>query len=158
MDLLAFPDHSRVWIYASDTAIDDPLIPDLFFEVQQFTRSWVSHQEDLKATGGILHNRFLVLLVDEIINKPGGCSIDKSVHFIQQLGLSYNVDFFNRELLFYLDKDLIQQTNIHKVAELYEQQLVQNETLFFDNLVSNKKDFIEHWLKPLNESWIKRFI
>ena len=106
LDLLAFPDHSRVWIYSSDQEIPDQSIPEIHQEIQAFAKNWLSHGSGLKATGGILHNYFIVLLVDEISNKPGGCSIDTSVKFIQSIGEKYNVNFFNRRIFHYIKNEM----------------------------------------------------
>ncbi|MEO6189842.1 MAG: hypothetical protein ABIO44_05145, partial [Saprospiraceae bacterium] len=86
LDLLAFPDDSRIWIYASDKIIPDKQVSEIHSSIQEFTKSWQSHQQDLAATGGILHNHFIILVVNENKNSPGGCSIDKSIHYVQSLG------------------------------------------------------------------------
>jgi hypothetical protein len=31
-------------------------------------------------------------------------------------------------------------------------------TLVFDNLVANRKEYINRWTVPLEESWMKRFV
>ena len=33
-----------------------------------------------------------------------------------------------------------------------------NDTLFFDNLVTTKEAFLRSWLVPLKDSWINRFV
>ncbi|MEZ4956316.1 MAG: hypothetical protein R2825_22350 [Saprospiraceae bacterium] len=43
-------------------------------------------------------------------------------------------------------------------AMLYKMGEINDETLVFDNLVKTKGELEEKWLKPLNESWHKRFV
>lgn len=93
MDLISFPDYSRVWVYGSDRKIPESLIWELNNKIYLFSQDWISHQKALRATGGLLHAYFLILIVDQQVNQPGGCSIDTSVRFIQNLGAEYQLDF-----------------------------------------------------------------
>ena len=158
LDLLAFPDHSKVWIYASDKFIDDTDIPNIHYEIKQFADQWVSHASGLKATGGILHNYFIVLVVDEQINKPGGCSIDSSVRFIKSIGEKYNVDFFNRNIFHYIQNEEILSIEKSNLDTAYQSKKITDNTLFFDPLVDSKITFIKQWLKPFGNSWHKRLM
>ncbi len=158
LNLIAFPDHSRVWIYTADKMIDDKFIPQVHRSIQEFVSKWHSHQQELVASGGILHNRFIVFIVDESKNAPGGCSIDKSVHFVQQLGTQLNIDFFNRNIIYYIQQEEILPTSLIELTSLSQQGKINQETKFFDPLVPNKKEFMQNWLKPLNTSWLNRFV
>lgn len=158
LDLLAFPEHSRVWIYPSDRFIADEFIPEIHYDIKKFTDQWISHSQDLKATGGILHNYFIVILVDEILNKPGGCSIDTSVRFVQGIGDRYQVNFFNRQMFHYIKDEIVHQIPQHGLAHKYTNGIIDDNTLFFDPLVNNKKDFIKNWLKPYSQSWHKKLM
>lgn len=158
LDLLAFPGTSRIWIYPSDQFIADESIPELHQTIRNFANEWQSHQEELVATGGILHNYFIVFVVDERKNSPGGCSIDKSVHFIQKLSEKYSVNFFNRMCCHYLLNEQVKTINLEDLNQAYQLGEINNDTLFFDPLVLNKEQFINEWLKPLSESWQRKFI
>lgn len=158
MDLISFPDYSRVWVYGSDRKIPESLIWELNNKIYLFSQEWISHQMALRATGGLLHAYFIVLVVDQQINQPGGCSIDTSVRFIQNLGAEYQLDFFNRNLFYYLEEGEVK--TIHRM-EVQKQEFsleINQDTLFFDNLVSDKLSFQKSWLKPLKDSWHAKFI
>lgn len=157
LDLIAFPEHSRIWIYGSDQELPVDRIFDIHDQIQDFISHWHSHQIGLVATGGILHNYFVILVVDESKNPPGGCSIDKSVHFIQNLGQQYSVNFFNRSIFHYLDSDRVMTVPLSLLPEYYEEGRIKNSTLFFNNLVNTKSDFINNWIQPLEKSWHFRF-
>lgn len=158
LDLIAYPDTSKVWIYPSSQFIDDQFIPEMYQSIQQFARQWTSHQLALFATGGILHNYFIVFVVNDQLNSPGGCSIDKSVHFLQDLGRTYNKDFFNRMIFHYLKDDNIFQVHANDLKSLYSDHKIDDETLFFNPLVKNKKEFLEQWLVPFKTSWHYQFL
>lgn len=157
-DLISYPDESRVWIYASDQKIDDKLLEPVTEKINQFTRDWTSHQQSLRASGGLLHNYFLVFVVDDGFNKPGGCSIDSSVRFVKQLGEELQVDFFNRNIFYYLQGEVVNSIAKEKLKSELEEGLINENTLFFDTLVQTKSEFLKHWLKPLQSSWHARLI
>lgn len=158
MDLLSFPDHSRVWIYGADKPIDPALIADLNTELFDFAKKWSSHQVSLKATGGLLHGVFAIFVVDETGNKPGGCSIDGSVQFIRKLGDKADVDFLNRQILYYLKDETVKCIPLNQLKSALASNEVNMETLFFDTLIQDKLSFQKFWLKPLKDSWQSRFL
>ena len=149
---------TRVWVYQSKRPFSDQEIPQVSSEIQQFAQGWVSHNRQLKAHAEVIHNRFLVLMVDESMAGASGCSIDKSVHFMQQLGQAYNTDLFDRMTFAWMDGDEVKTASNAEFAALYQKGEINDQTLVFDNLVKTKGELEEKWLKPLNESWHRRFV
>jgi len=158
MDLLSFPDNARIWIYAADREIQDDKVTAIHNRIVDFTREWSSHQQALKATGGLLHNYFVVFVVDDGHNKPGGCSIDSSVRFVKSLGEELNVDFFNRTVFYYLDNETVKVISKEDLPEALDEGRINESTLFFDTLVQTKVNFQKHWLKTLKKSWHSKLI
>lgn len=158
MDLLRFPDSSRVWIYTSSREFEDHELQGLQADIEAFTRQWTSHNQSLHATGGVLHNRFLVLVVDESMAGASGCSIDSSVHFIRALGDKYQTDFFDRTTFCFLDNNEVKALPMQDLKSAYQRGEIRGQTLFFDTLVNNKGDFIRAWLKPAENSWLARLL
>ena len=158
LDLLRYPESSRVWIYTSSREFTDAELTVLQPAIGDFARQWTSHNRDLHATGGILHNRFLVLVVDESHADASGCSIDTSVRFIKQLEADFSTDFFDRQLFSYLDDGEVYTLHQRDLKEAFQSGRINGNTLFFDNLVQNKGDFIKAWVKPLSSSWLARLV
>lgn len=152
------PANTRVWIYQSSRAFTAGEIPELKATLQQFAQNWVSHNRQLKSHGDVLHNRFLVLMVDESLAGASGCSIDSSVHFMQKIGQQYQTDLFDRMTFAWKQGDDVRTANSEAFAKLYAAGEINDQTLVFDNLVKTKGELEEKWLKPLNESWHKRFV
>ena len=152
------PPTTRIWIYQSSRPFNDDEIPRLKGNLQQFAQSWISHNRQLRAHADVLHNQFLILMVDESMAGASGCSIDKSVHFMQQLGQQYNTDLFDRMIFAWKDDTGVKTASSIEFAELYKKGEINDQTLVFDNLVKTKGELEEKWLKPLNESWHKRFV
>ncbi len=156
-DIDIFPQTARVWIYQSDREIPEGQAAKVHDAVYQFAQQWTSHNQALKATGGLLHRRFLVLMVNEYVAGVSGCSIDSSVAFVKQLGQALQVDFMDRLNFAYLDGDEVKTVHKQELPQAYSKGDVDDSTLFFDNLVNNKSDFVTRWKKPLADGWMKRF-
>ena len=92
----AFAPESRVWVYM----INRPLADTEAFSAQKvldaFAREWTAHNQALQAKAEVFQNQFVILMVDETRAGTSGCSIDKSVHFLEGLGQELGVDFFER--------------------------------------------------------------
>lgn len=149
---------SRVWIYQSSRPFSNEELPKLKNHLQQFAQGWVSHNRQLKAHADVLHNQFLVLMVDESMAGASGCSIDKSVHFMQQLEQAYNTNLFDRMTFAWKDGEEVKTASSQDFAAHYKNGSINDQTLVFDNLVKTKGELEEKWLKPLNESWHRRFV
>lgn len=153
-----FPPDTRVWIYQSDKPIPTGTVEELRTVVNQFAQNWVSHNRQLRAHGDVLHNRFILLAVDESQADASGCSIDKSVHFLKQVEQQLGVDLFDRMTFAWMDGEEVKTATSGIFSQLYQSGNISDETLVFDNLVKTKGELEEKWLKPLNQSWHKRFV
>ena len=152
------PDSTRVWVYQSNRPFDAAVLPALRTQIQTFVENWISHNNQLRAFGDVYHNRFIVLMVDESQAGASGCSIDKSVHFLQALGQHYQVDLFDRMQFSYLNEGTVYTVSKEEFNRLFAAGEIKDDTLVFDTLVSNKGDFDKNWTKPLADSWHKRMI
>lgn len=148
--------ESRIWIYHSDRVFTDAETANIDQEITSFCKEWASHGSMLKATGKVLLNRIVLLMVDESMAGASGCSIDTSVAFVKNLALKYKIDLFDRMLITYLDGETPRTTKLNDLgAEIAGKE---NEVLVFDNLVKTKKDLMEAGLVPVSQSWVARFL
>jgi len=152
---MEFPPDSKVWIYVSSRELTDLETSDINLALARFTKEWVAHGSDLRATGVVRYNRFIILMVDETQAGASGCSIDKSVHFLKELEQEYGLTLFNRLLFTWLEKDQVNAAPLSELRRLYEEGRITNSTLVFNNAIINRKDLDEKWLLPLSESWVK---
>lgn len=167
LDLIALDDSARVWIYQAATQLSEYQVENIRKDLLVFLDQWTSHNRNLYTYGNIFHHRFLVLFVDETFADASGCSIDKSVHFIQSLEDKYGVSLMERRDVAVMEKALDEEgediSNIYTISldtlkEAYESGKINEETLIFDNLVKTKSDFLKKWVVPVKSSWHKRFI
>ncbi len=153
-----FPDNSRVWIYQSDRLFSDSESKDIQTRLDDFTKSWTAHNQQLFARGEVMHNRFIVITVDENRAGASGCSIDKSVHFMEELERDFHSSLFNRMNFAYQSGQEIKTASVEELKRLYQTGNIDDQTLFFNNLVSNRGDFKNQWLTPIGGSKLKRLI
>lgn len=156
--LETLPLTSRVWIYQSNRLFNTEEAQQIEAQVKRFVLTWNSHSKQLPATGELLYNRFIVLMVDQDAVSASGCSIDSSVHFIQMLGQEYQTDFFDRLNFAYLDGEEIKTAHKEDFQELYTQGIITDDTIVFNNLVDNKGDFDRSWKVRLGDSWFKNMV
>ena len=94
-----FSPQSKVWVYQSSRPFSDSEIIALNNKLKQFSVQWTAHNQQLLASGNVMYDRFIVLMVDESQTMASGCSIDTSVHFIKQLEQDYKIELFNRTIV-----------------------------------------------------------
>ncbi len=152
------PDSTRVWIYQAKAPFSETISQEIQEHLSQFATNWISHNNQLRSYAAVYHDQFIVLLVDESQAGASGCSIDKSVRFLQQIQDQYKVELFDRLTFTYKDGEVIKTAHKTRFSELYKAGEITDDTLVFDNLVTNKADFEKNWLKPLKDSWHKRMV
>ena len=79
------PSHSRVWVYQSDRKFTTQELALISEKAIVFVDQWTKHGSDLQGSFVVKYNQFLILAVDEGFNNVSGCSIDSSVHFVQEI-------------------------------------------------------------------------
>ncbi len=159
LDLIALSSESRVWIYVADRELTYDEIYIVRDKLEGFLNNWASHNVSLDCYGNVFHKRFLALFVDPSRSGASGCSIDSSVHFIEELGKELGVDFFNRRQYSYFqaDEEIITLSE-SDFKEKYVQKEIDGDTLVFDHLVNSKEKFINQWVRPLSTSWLTRIL
>lgn len=125
--------------------------------LSQFLKAWAAHGQDLHASGKIEYDQFLIIATDESFNLASGCSIDSSVHFVQDLGSRYSIDFFDRSKLAFLQEESVNLIALNSLKGSIEQQVVKPDSLFFQNTVQTKGELKSNWLVKAGESWLKRY-
>lgn len=153
-----FAPESRVWTYTASRRLSDAEAQAVQAALEAFVRQWTAHNQALRATGEVFQNQFILLMVDETHTSAGGCSIDKSVHFLEDLGQRLHVDFFDRMRFAWLTDDQLQFGNRQELGHAAQSAQVTDNTLMVNTLVQNKKELQEKWLIPYSQSWHRRLV
>lgn len=157
-DLIALENTSKVWLYQAHRELTYDELDFIRPRIFEFLERWTSHNQQLMTYGNVFHRRFLGLFVDETLSGASGCSIDKSVHFVESMGAQLKIDFFQRSTFCYLKEDVIYDVQSSELNTQLQDGLIDDETLFFDNNVKDKDAFLKRWLVPFKESWHYRFV
>lgn len=148
---------SKIWIYQSDRKLSTEEIDFIKSRTESFLIEWTAHGNSLEAGMQVLHDQFLIIGVNEDINEASGCSIDKSVNHIRELGAALNVDLLQRSKVAIKENAQIRLIEFSEIKQAISQGLISEETEIFNNAVVSKEEFDSNWVQTATESWIKRF-
>lgn len=150
-----FHASSRVWVYQSSRLF---LISEAFeieHILKEFTEQWQSHGTPVKGYANLLFGQFLVFMADETATGVSGCSTDSSVRIVKMIEERFKVSMFDRQQLAFVVKDKIQLIPLAQFGYALENNFINPDTLYFNNLVATKEALMEQWLVPVKESWLK---
>lgn len=150
-------ENARLWIYQSDRKLTPAEIELLNRELSDFIAKWAAHGADLQASHTIMHSQFVVIAVDEAANMATGCSIDSSVHKMQELSKKLGVDFFDRTKIAFILNDEIFLESLSNLKSKVDEGIIKEDTPVFNNLVKNKKELETSWVVPAKQSWMSRY-
>lgn len=154
----SLPEESRVWIYQANRTFTDEEISEIKEKLNIFINNWTAHGSDLQSGYTIKYKRFIIIGLNQNLNKATGCSIDASVHFIQQLEKDYRVDLMDKMNVSYKQGEFVAYKTLSDFKKMAKEKAVSKKTIVFNNLVANISEFNEHWEVPLSESWHSRFV
>ena len=158
VDFNTLPEESRVWIYQANRSFTDEEITEIESKLNVFIENWTAHGSDLQSGYLIKYKRFIIISLNQNLNKATGCSIDASVHFIQQLEKEYNVDLMDKMNVSYKQGDFIAYKTLIDFKKMAKDKAVSKNTIVFNNLVTNIAELNENWEVPASESWHSRFL
>ncbi|MEL6304543.1 MAG: ABC transporter ATPase [Bacteroidota bacterium] len=158
VDFETLPDESRVWIYQSNRSFTEAEITEIKEGLAQFLTQWTAHGSELKVGFTIKYKRFIVIALDQSLAGASGCSIDASVRFIQEIEKNYNVVLLDRMNVSYKQGEYIAYKTLQDFKKMAKDRAISKNTIVFNNLVTNKLEFMEHWEVPASESWHSRFL
>lgn len=158
VDFNTLPQESKVWIYQCNRSFTDQELKEIEAKLDVFLENWTAHGSDLQAGYKIVYKRFIVIALNQQHGTATGCSIDASVHFIQQLEKEYQVDLLDKMNVSYKQGDFIAYKTLTDFKQMAKDRAVSKNTIVFNNLVVNIEEFNENWEVPASDSWHSRFL
>ena len=151
------PLESKIWIYQSNRKFTEEEFASIEEELKPFIDSWAAHGTGLEASYLLKYNRFIILAVNQEVQMATGCSIDKSVEFIQSIEKEYAVDLLDKmNVTFKLGEHIAHKTLID-FKKMAKDKAVTEKTIVFNNLVNSIEEWNDNWEVPAGESWHSRF-
>ncbi len=151
-----FYQTSRVWMYQSSRLFTINEALELEVILEGFTENWQSHGAKVKGYANLLFGQFIVLIADETQAGVSGCSTDSSVRIIKAIEERFKVDMFNRQNLAFIVKDKIQLLPLSQLKYAVENNFIDGDTIYFNNLVQTKEELLNKWMIPVKESWLAK--
>ncbi len=151
-----FSPNSRVWIYQSSRLLTISEALQVEDILKTFTSNWKSHGTPVKGYANLFFGQFIVLMADDTEDPIGGCSTDSSVRLIKDIEQLFQIQMFDRQALAFLIKERVQVVPMAQLEYALQHQFIDSNTLYFNNTVQNKEQFLNNWIIPVKESWLGR--
>ncbi len=158
VDFSTLPDTARIWIYQSNRSFTVDELEAIATQTDEFISQWTAHGQDLKSGYEMRYKRFIIIGLDQSGQSATGCSIDASVHFIQNLEKKYNVELLDKMNVSYKQGEFVAYKTLLEFKAMARQKAISKNTIVFNNLVATKGEYKEHWEVPASESWHARFV
>lgn len=157
-DFTNLPDTSRIWVYQSNRKFTSDELEFIEAKTRYFLTQWTAHGADLEAGFEIKYDRFIVIGLNQENASASGCSIDASVHFIQELQDKMGVDLLDKMNVTYYNGEFIAHKNLIDFRKMAKNNSVSLNTIVFNNLINTKAEYKENWEVPAKDSWHSRFL
>jgi hypothetical protein len=103
VDFNDLPDDARLLCFGASRAADASETDHLLNSMGAFVAEWTAHRRDLQAGFDWLHDRFLLIGVDESSAGASGCSIDALSGHLRNLGTELGVDLLDSMPVWFRD-------------------------------------------------------
>lgn len=151
------PETARIWIYPSNRYFTTREEGEIEEKLSAFLENWTAHGAGLEAGYEIRYSRFIVIGLNQEVNAASGCSIDVSVHFIQELEKEYALTLLDRMNVSFRQEEEIVYYPLIEFRKLARQKEVTPATVVFNNLAATKEEYETAWEVPAADSWHSRF-
>lgn len=152
------PAHARLWVYKTPRDLGQAEQKLVRERGAVFTAGWAAHGAALDACVDVLHDRFVVIAVDEQQAAASGCSIDKSVGFIKDLEHDLNLMLTDRMFVVYEMEGHTRSVRLQELPVLIKEGSITPDTMVFDDLVSTVGELQERFRVPLRATWMERYL
>ncbi|WP_394759079.1 ABC transporter ATPase [Flavobacterium sp.] len=151
------PLESKIWIYQSNRKFSDEEFTEIETATKAFITDWSAHGTGLEASYLLKYNRFIIFAANPEVQEVTGCSIDKSVQFIQDLEQKYQVDLLDKMNVTFKNGEFVAHKTLIEFKKMAKDKAVTGSTIVFNNLVNSIEEFNESWEVPAEDSWHSRF-
>jgi hypothetical protein len=151
------PPESRVWIYPSDRPFREEEYTKLKEALTDFLSNWTAHNQELEAGFDLPYNRFIILGLNQEKVQASGCSIDASVHFIQELEKAFELSLLDKMNVTFKQGEYLSHKTLEDFKKMANERAISKSTIVFNNLVDTVDGYHNFWEVPAEESWHNRF-
>lgn len=149
-----FDDNAKVWIYQCNRLFGLGEALQLETLLNDFVHNWESHGSAVKGYANLFFGQFIVFMADDTVDRICGRSIDSVARFVQEIEQQFSVQLLDRQLLAFVVKEKVQVLPLSQLKYGIDNQFISADTLYFNNLVTDKKGWMDNWMIPVKESWL----
>lgn len=150
--------NERIWVYTLSNQLTSEQLIDFNNRCQNFVTSWTAHDVSLDASFELYKNRLLIFKVNEDKYNASGCSIDKQVRFVKELEQAFSIELLNRLLVAYEKNSEVEVVKASQIKQLLDSKLINENTLVFDNTVTQSSELNTNWKQPLHKTWLSKYL
>lgn len=155
----SLPEESRIWIFASDRALEPDASARLLDEADRFLERWHAHGEPLRSARQFSEDRFLVVGVDPTTANASGCSLDGLFRAFRTLEPVLGTRLLGGDRVFYRDAGgVVHHVTREEFARLAANGEVTAETPIFDTSLTTAGEFRAGFERPAGEAWTATLI
>ena len=154
----SMPPHSRLWIYQSNRTLTATDKEHLHQGLRDLCEQWSAHGTPLHTSFTLQFDLFVILVVDEHQQGASGCSIDGSVRYLKSVQSQLGLDFFDRTQTAFLVNGKITIYPIRELKTLFRNKTLSEDSITFNNAVSTKAEWQNHWQIPSKDTWLARHL
>jgi len=149
--------ESRMWFYGLEKPMTSAQSEQLKSVMDEFVAQWKAHGTQLAAAYRIIADQCLILAVDETQQQATGCSIDKSVHLLQEFGAKHGLDFFNRLLVFTMGERGFEALSPTVLKARITEGRIDGDTPVMNTLAATLRESGDGMI-TLRESWAAKYL
>ena len=152
IEIEKMPEDARVWVYQSNRELTTEEVEKISFLTKEFLNTWTAHNQELNASFEIRYHIFLIVMIDGKHALASGCSIDKSIHFIQNIERQFTISLLDRQIVALKEDGKINLLKRKDFEKMIEKE-ISLDTIVFNNLVQTKHELNTKWEIPIRDSW-----
>ena len=146
------PENSKVWIFPSSRKFYLDETKSIQEKMDCFLKEWEQDKQTIISESLIKYDRFIIVFASSKMTISTD-SINKLIHFIKNLEKEHQTTLLDKMNVCFKQGYYVQYKELKEFKKLIKTRAVSKNTVVFDNLVTNKKEFETIWEVPACESW-----
>jgi hypothetical protein len=157
VDFNTLPDQAKVWLYQCSRPLQKAEITAIRNVAEEFLSDWESHGIPVEGAIDVVKDHFIRIAA--FTDEPSMCgrAQDAQVNFVKEIELKLSLVLTDRLELAFDIGNVINIIQMNAIETNISEGTITAETVFFDNLVSSKAEFLNSWSVPASASWLDRF-
>jgi hypothetical protein len=153
------PDDARLWIFGSQTPLDDVDGPRLLGAVDRYLAGWTAHGAPLTCARDLREDHFLAVAVDERASDASGCSIDGLFRVLQEIERGIGTSMVGGGLVFFRDAaGFVHGCTRAEFTHMAAMAEVDAGTPVFDTTLTTVGEYRAEFERPARDGWQGKLI